>query len=247
MKSDLLTSQILFDEAEKLGFQPQWETDYGLFSVKLSSSKNRQYFFHSSFNLNGELSRMLVKNKHFTRLILDKHNAHNIPYCLPKSAQQLRSFFVQNQPIICKPLLGQRSRGIKLVKTDEELSRYSLKMTFFEKFVQGDEYRYLILMDKVIAVQRKKLNPTSTNPWNLHYTGLKKADWDQKLVDEALRIAKVFYLNWVAVDYILDKQGVAWVLEVNSAPGIVKIHRPDAGVKTNAANLIWKELVKKPF
>jgi len=240
---ELLSSQLLFNEAQKLGLQPKWETEYGLFSVKLPSSSSREFFFHSNLNLNGELSRMLVKNKHFTRLILEKNGFENIPYLLPSSKKELEHFFEQHQPIICKPLLGQRSRSISLISTKRELSHCSLKMTFFEKFIKGDECRYLILNNRVIAVQKKRLAPTSSNPWNLHYIGLEKIDWDRQLVKQSLSIAKLFKLEWVAVDYILDKQNKAWVLEVNSAPGIVKMHQPDEGVKTNVAKLIWKLMI----
>ena len=227
-----------------MGLDPKWETDYGLFSVKLPHLNHRQFFFHTNFNLNGELSRILVKNKHFTRLILEKNGFENIPYLLPSNQVELEHFFDDNQPIICKPLLGQQSRKIKLIKMRNQLAECSLEMTFFEKFIAGDEYRYLVLRNEVIAVQRKKLAPAPNNPWNLYYIGLPKSDWDQQLVQRSIKIAKLFKLKWVAVDYILDEEDLAWVLEVNSAPGIVKIHNPDKGEKTNAARLIWQSLIK---
>ena len=118
-------------------------------------------------------------------------------------------------------------------------------MTFFEKFIQGEEHRYLILNNQVIAVQKKLLQPTKTNPWQLHYTGLSRQAWRQDLVDESLKIAQIFELNWVAVDFMVDEQEKALVLEFNSSPGIVKIHQPDAGVKTNVAKLIWQAVQKR--
>lgn len=243
-KINLKSSQLLFDEAQKLGLEPKWETDYGLFSVKLPESSQREFFFHTNFNCNGELSRILVKNKHFARLILEKNGFENIPYLLPSNSVELKHFFDDYQPIICKPLLGQQSRHIKLIKSREQLAVCSLKMTFFEKYIKGDECRYLLLQNEVIAVQRKKLVPTASNPWNLYYIGLPKSDWDQQLVQRSIKIVKLFKLNWAAVDYILDEEGKAWILEINSAPGIVKIHHPDEGVKTNAAKLIWQALIK---
>lgn len=241
---DLLSSQILFDEAQKLGLNPKWETDYGLFSVSFRNTSKREYFFHSNLNLNGELSRILVKNKHFTRLILEKNNFVNIPFILPRSPEELRYFFDQHQPIICKPLLGQRSKKVYLIKTKERLEKCSLKMNFFEKYIEGEEHRYLILDRKVIALQHKKLSPTRKYPWNLRYTGVDQLNWDEELIDQSLKIASIFKLNWAAVDFLLDADGKAWVLEVNSSPGIVKIHHPDDGIKVNAAGLIWKVLMK---
>lgn len=242
---DLLSSQILFDEAKKLGLNPKWEMDYGLFSVSFHNSSKREYFFHSNLNLNGELSRIMVKNKHFTRLILENNNFVNIPFILPRSPEELRDFFDQHQPIICKPLLGQRSKKVYLIKTKERLEKCSLKMNFFEKYIEGDEHRYLILDGEVIAVQHKTLSPTKKYPWNLRYTGVAQSKWDEELIDQSLKIASIFKLKWAAVDFLLDADGKAWVLEVNSSPGIVKIHHPDDGVKVNVAELIWKVLIQQ--
>ncbi len=241
---NLQSSQLLFDQAKVMGLQPQWETDYGLFSVMAPSqgTSKRQYFFHANLNLNGELSRALVKNKHFTRLILEKNGFENIPYILPTSLEQLANFFDEHQPIICKPLLGQQSRDIYLIKTKQQLKQCSLAMNFFEKYVAGEEHRYLVLKGKVIAVQKKVLQPTKNEPWKLFYTGLEKQNWNRELAKLALQIAQLFQLSWAGVDFIIDQQGKGWILEVNSAPGIVKIHNPNAGVPVNAAKLIWQAI-----
>lgn len=245
MLTNLKSSQLLFDEAAKLGLDPIWETDYGLFSVKLPHQSDRQFFFHSNFNLNGERSRILARNKHFTRLILDQHQVANIPYLLPNSREQLQQFFDQHRPLICKPLLGRQSKGVKLIKTQEQLSDCFLHLTFFEKYIKADEYRCLILQNKVIAMQRKLLRPTFTNPWELHYTNLKTKDWPQELVNEALRIAKIFDLGWAGIDFLVEDNGKSWLLEMNSAPGFVKVHKPDEGEGINVAQLIWQELLSE--
>ncbi|HQM15635.1 MAG TPA: hypothetical protein PLM16_00285 [Candidatus Woesebacteria bacterium] len=254
MPEPIESSTLLFAEAIKLDLDPIWETDYGLFSVCLSRTiarksnlskptQPRQYFFHCNLNLNGERSRILVKNKHFTRLILDKHGMRNIPYLLPESFAQLKQFFFEHRALICKPLLGQRSRGIYLIKDLSKLAKCSLKMTFFEKYVEGYESRYLLLDQKVIAVQKKVLVPTADEPWKLHYTGLEPEKWRPDLMIEAKKVGQIFGLRWLAVDFIIDKDNQAWLLEVNSAPGIVKIHLPDAGIATNAANLLWQTII----
>lgn len=244
MQTDLKSSQLLFEGAAKLGLNPVWETDYGLFSVKLPSQPDRQFFFHSSFNFNGELSRVLTRNKHFTRLILDQHLVNNIPYLLPQSRDQLQEFFKKHQPLICKPLLGKQSQGVKLIKTQKELEGCSLHLTFFEKYIKADEYRCLILQDEVIAMQRKLLKPTPANPWELHYINLEKQDWLQNLASEALRIAKIFQLGWAGIDFLVEESGRSWLLEVNSAPGFVKVHQPDEGESINVCSLVWQELLK---
>jgi D-alanine-D-alanine ligase-like ATP-grasp enzyme len=245
------SSQILFAEAQKLDLNPRWETDYGLFSVELpnpqakkNTSTTRQFFFHTNLNLNGERARFLSKNKHFTRLVLAEAGFKNIPFCLPASRLELEKFFDKHQPIICKPLLGQQSKSIKLISTKNQLNDCSLHLTFFEKFIKGVEYRCLILQNEVIAVQRKELKTTKKSPWQLFYINLKSEKWDKKLMTEAKKIAQVFNLNWAGIDFIVEADGSFWILEVNSAPGIVKIHHPDEGAGVNAANKVWKAVMK---
>ncbi|KUK79591.1 MAG: hypothetical protein XD95_0275 [Microgenomates bacterium 39_7] len=243
--SNVQSSDLLFNQAKLMGLQPRWEAEYGLFSILPVGVKQRQYFFHTNLNLNGELSRILVKNKHFTRLIIEQTGLVNIPYILPSSREQLNDFFEEHQPLICKPLLGQQSQNVKLIQSQEKLEHCSLKMTFFEKYIEGVEHRYLVLNNEVIAVQKKEREPTKDDPWKLFYTGLEKKNWDLKLSKLALKITNLFQLSWAGVDFIVDQQGNGWILEVNSAPGIVKIHHPDAGISTNAAKLIWQAVLKK--
>lgn len=253
------SSQILFAEAEKLGLNPRWENDYGLFSVELPhSEKNknnlptREFFFHTNLNLNGERARFLCKNKHFTRLVLAQANFTNIPYCLPASRLELEQFFEEHQPIICKALLGQQSQNVKLVLTKKQLDECSLNLTFFEKFIKGVEYRCLVLQDEMIAVQRKELRPTLSDPWQLFYINLDTAEQDddvliKKLMIEAKKIVQVFNLKWAGIDFIVEENDNFWILEVNSAPGIVKIHYPDEGATINAAKKIWQAIKKQPI
>ena len=245
---DLKSAALLFDQAQTMGLQPRWETDYGLFSVilpKQNSAQNinkpptREFFFQTNLNLNGSRARILAKNKQFTRLVLAQANLPNIPYLLPGSQEQLLTFFNQYQPLICKPLLGDRSLNVKLITTRQQLANCNLTMNFFEQFIKGIEYRCLVLQDKVIALQKKELIPTDQEPWKLFYTGLDKSRWQPALVSMSKQIAQLLHLELAGVDFIVDAQGKNWVLEVNSAPGITKIHHPDAGVSTNAAELIW--------
>lgn len=221
-----------------------WLVLGGVASQRPSSfTLHQAFFFNTNLNLNGELARILVKNKHFTRVIFERAGIKNIPFILPESMVQLEQFFRQYRPLICKPLLGQRSEKIKLLKTIKQLHNCSLERTFFEKYIEGVEHRCLVLQDEVIAMQRKELRPKPSNPWQLYYIGLLRKNWRADLTEEAIKIARLFQLNWAGIDYLLDKQGSAWLLKVNSAPGIVKIHQPDEGVKINAARLLWQAVI----
>lgn len=249
------TTQLFFDEAQKIGLKPQWETDYGLFSVKMpkdltkqvfSANNNsqaiyqvsRQYFFYSRLNLNGLRSYILSKNKHFTRLVLKQHNLSDVPYILPQNRAELDKFFAKHKPIICKPLLGQCSENVFLIKTQKKLNQCALKNNFFEKYLPGVEYRYLVLKNQVIAVQRKELRPIKNKPWNLFYIGIKPAEWNQRIAAQAVKIAQVLGLGLAGVDFIRDNKDNYSLLEVNSVPGIVKMHQPDAGISFNVARKI---------
>ncbi len=249
-RKTITSSSILFQEAKRLGLNPRWETDYGLFSVesgnlqvKKDQPTTRQFFFHTNLNLNGERARFLTKNKHFTRLVLAEAGFKNILFCLPRSRLELEQFFDQHQPIVCKPLLGQQSKEVVLISTKKQLNNCSLHLTFFEKFIQGVEHRCLVLQNEVVAVQRRELTPTKQKPWQRFYINLEPKKWEEKLVIEAKKIAQVFNLGWTGIDFLVEADGSFSVLEVNSAPGIVKIHYPDEGKKINVAKKIWNAVL----
>lgn len=228
------STEILFTRAKELGLQPRRLNDYGLFEITLKNG-SRQYVFHSKSNLNSQLASYLVTNKHITREILDEHKLPNIPYCLPESKQELRSFFDGHQPIVVKPTYGHGSHGVLFIYQVEQLENVDIFNSVAEKFIKGQEERYLVLNGQVIAVHQKLYDGPINSPETLQRVSVDAAAWNEKQVYMAVQVATVFGLRFAAVDFIVMSDGTFVILEVNSAPGIAWFHAPTSGPSVDVA------------
>ena len=234
------SAKLLFTEAQALGLRPKWLSEYGLFSVQLRRCKC--YVFYSSTNLNGQLSNYLVHNKHAARVILQQHKLPNIPFSLPKNRVELKEFFRKHKMIISKPTKGAHSHNVNLITSDSQLNEVQIQDRIFEQYIQADEWRYLVVGDSVVAVHRKEYDSPINNPETVKRISYEPGEWDKKLISTSLKVASAFSLKLAAVDYLIDSQGKAYVLEVNSAPGIYRFHHPDKGPSINFARMILEAI-----
>ena len=238
----LQSSNLYFNAAKRMGLDPKWETDYGLMSFISGGKKN--FIFFSKTPLNNQMSADLARNKHFTRVIAEQVGLPNIPYCFPSEEKELKLFFNNNKPIIGKPTLGTLSRGVQLIREHSQLFRLDFSDRIYEKYIDGVEYRFLVLMGKVIACQKKPLKLKDGKSWDLKYISLKKDEWSVNMINLSIQAAKALNLNWCAVDLIKDQFKKNWLLEVNSRPGIVHMHHPDNGEPFDIASKVIKAIIE---
>ena len=238
---DIRNAELLFSEAQKLGMKPQWLTDYGLFSIQVR--ERSEYVFYGVSFLNSHLSATLAKNKHITRVILEKHGLPSIPYCLPRNMDEGYNFLYEHGEIIAKPTTGQRSEDVRLIKNKSELTVVPLESSILEKYIKGKEYRYLVLNGKVIAVHLKKYNSPISNPKLHHRFSIEQNDWDLVLVGMSVKIADIFRLKLAAVDFIITPAREKYILEVNGSPAIWRFHVPNHGPAINLARMLLEATV----
>lgn len=231
------SAKILFEEAEKRGLKPVWETQRGLFSVK--SAGKRRYLYYTKLHINSQLGAWICQDKSLARKILEKEGFPNIPYCCSNQVRDVNVFFDTHKTIIQKPQLGERSEDVRLIRKREDIDMSTIEDSIFEKYIEGTEYRCLILNGKTIGMQKKKLRPTDGHPWSKHITNLSPGEWHTELTVVAEDIAKILHMGFIAVDFIIDASGTAWVLELNGTPGLHSFHHPDAGDSVNIAERLF--------
>jgi glutathione synthase/RimK-type ligase-like ATP-grasp enzyme len=238
--NDLLSAQFLYDEAESMGLHPEWLTEYGLFSFEVPG--RTEYVFYGRTSLNSQVASYLATNKHTTRMILQKHGLPNIPFLLPSSFTEAQEFLSVHEKIVAKPTLGQKSQDVHFIETPDQLAHTDLSDKLLEKYIDGTEYRYLVLQGEVVAARRKeRKNPRDLV--NVQRVSLETKEWDERLVNMALQVAEVLGLHFAAVDFLVDSEGKSFVLEVNSAPGISWVHQPDEGPSVNVAKLLLDQII----
>ncbi len=234
--------ELFISTAEAMGLKPKQVSGTGLISIEVGGKE--RYVFHKSSNPNWVQPSWLSENKYMARVIFERNNLPNIPYCLPVDADEAEAFLSTHGKIIAKPIKGKKSQDIILISNSAELAGTDLEDRILEKFVAGQETRFLVSEGKVIAVHLKVYDAPINNPDTVKRISLEKAQWDEKPAQLAVKAAKVIGLKLCAVDFLITKQNEAFILEINSAPGIDRFEEPDEGPPIQLMKIYIEQLVK---
>jgi glutathione synthase/RimK-type ligase-like ATP-grasp enzyme len=128
--------------------------------------------------------------------------------------------------VVCRTLLrASGGRGIVMADKGEEVVDAPLYTQYVKK---RDEYRVHVFQGEVIHKQRKARKLDVENPdWRIrnHENGfifqIEDFEMPQCVADESLKMQDIFDLDFYAADVIYNaKEGKAYVLEINTAPGL---------------------------
>jgi D-alanine-D-alanine ligase len=194
--------------------------------------------------LNSQVDSALVRNKFHTRLILERFKLPNIPYERLTTLEQAERFLQKHKTIIVKPTNGYGAQDINIVTDVRQIAVLNLKEYIFEKYVTGKEMRYLILNGKVIAVHQSEYGTSVAADRDLERLSFAQSEWDEELTNLALRVAQIFRLKFAAVDFLIDKGGKPYVLEVNTSPGLKWFHSPSSGPSVDVATMFLEAMLK---
>lgn len=135
----------------------------------------------------------------------------------PRQHAQGRNLFVGNY-YQCQEWLGQFRDG------------YISKL--IEKVA---EYRVFVGCNRVVWVAKKTPADANAVAWNVarggRFDNVRWDDWDTKVMDAALKAAKVSGTDFCGVDVMVDAEGNPYVLEVNSAPSQTSPYRQSCVAK----------------
>ena len=138
-------------------------------------------------------------------------------------------------PMIIKPVLEGSSIGMsKVEQADELVPAWQLAMAckgevIAERWISGKEYTAAILMDRVLPMIRL-VTPHKFYDYDAKYTandtqylcpcGL-DAELEASLANLMLQAYRaVGASGWGRVDFMIDEAGQAWLIEVNTVPGM---------------------------
>lgn len=137
------------------------------------------------------------------------------------------NMLTKGKVIVCRKVLnGSGGAGIVIAETPEQLVNAPLYVEYIPK---TDEYRVHIVNGTIIDIQRKARRKDVANPnWKVRNLAggfiYSRADLNVPVcvTDVAIRcMEKLGGLNFGAVDVVYNsKRNKAYVLEVNSAPGL---------------------------
>lgn len=131
--------------------------------------------------------------------------------------------------IIARPFIHSKGRNFIVLNNKKELENHWRTGWYYSEFVDKvREFRVHVGHSKVLALMEKH-NPNNGNhAWNRAqndtepFTRVKQSDADEQkllpVLQEAIKAVNALGLDMGGVDVMLDKDGVAYVLEVNTAP-----------------------------
>ena len=224
-----------------MNLQPSWIIQGGLFVI--STPDGDRYINLARSSLNSDVSVSLVKNKFLARQIMQRHDLPNIPFACPQTYAEAEVFLRRHTTIIVKPISGTGAEDIHIVSNMAELQGMDVTKYIFEKYISGVEMRFLVLDGAVIAVHKSDYGISVEANRALERISYSQNDWNPMLVALSLKISLLFGLHLAAVDFLIDPQGRAYVLEVNTTPGLKWFHAPSSGPVVDVATLFLSSLL----
>lgn len=230
--------ELLFSTAAQMGLRPTWIVQDSLFVIPTT---NGEQYINGTLSTN--LSSRLAANKHTARIILERHGLPSMQYINPSSLVEAEKFLATYKKIIVKPLSGTDSRDVHIVESPEQLASFKIHEYILEQYAPGKEIRYLLLDQRVIGVHESQYGESVAQDRALRRISFPEAEWDAELMKLSVQVVKIFGLRYAAVDYIINPDGTAAILEVNSSPGMKWFHAPTSGPAIDVASMFLKAIV----
>lgn len=133
-----------------------------------------------------------------------------------------------NYPVIARPRIHAKGKNFVILKTFADLIRhYSANEQngwYYSEFVDKvSEYRIHCAHGRILNYLRKPNPGNGQIAWNRALNGeafdnVKWSEYDKAVTVEALKAVEALGLDFAGVDVIVDAEGKAYILELNTSP-----------------------------
>lgn len=206
----------------------------------------------------GPLTSGVCMDKDITKKILRSAGINTADWLSVKSVEEIDYDFIEKMgyPVVVKPNCGGSSVATNIIKKKEDIeSAVSLALDYdtevmIEKYIKGDEVTCCIMNGEVLPLIAIKPNAEFFDYTAKYADGgsdeiiVKLEEGLQNKIEEmALKCWKVLKCSvYVRVDMII-KEGVPYVLELNTLPGMTKNSLFPKSAK--AVNMSYTDLLDK--
>lgn len=149
-----------------------------------------------------------------------------------------RSLGVRGKKYVLRPRQHAQGRNLLVVSSLGEMSDFVEQFPDFyisELIDKVAEYRVFVCQNRVVWVAKKTPGNPQDVAWNVarggRFDNVRWSNWDTKVLDAALKAAKVSGTDFSGVDVMVDAEGNPYVLEVNSAPSQTSPYRQQCVAK----------------
>lgn len=131
--------------------------------------------------------------------------------------------------VIARPYIHSKGKNLVVLNNKQELQNHWRNGWYYSEFIDKvREFRVHVGHSKVLALMEKHNPNNGSIAWNRAqndtepFTRIKQAEADDQnllsVLQEAIKAVNALGLDMGGVDVMLDKDGIAYVLEVNTAP-----------------------------
>jgi glutathione synthase/RimK-type ligase-like ATP-grasp enzyme len=137
--------------------------------------------------------------------------------------EKVRAFWAEHGKIIYKSVSGVRSIVAILNSDDgDHIEDVSTCPTQFQKFIEGIDYRVHVVEDEVYPCRIESTAVDYRYPSEDQTTTvLYSTNIPEAAAERCVRLTKSLGLRLAGIDLRIDREGVEWCFEVNTAPGFI--------------------------
>ena len=158
----------------------------------------------------------------------------------------LNSWFETHTHIVAKPIFGSQGKGLKLLSREDPHPDYDMSrgVYYLQEYIEpvasrSCDWRVLVIGGRAMAAMRREGEDWISNIANGGQGH--PAPLEPELAQLAERAVEAVEMPYAGVDLMHDRQGAAWVTEVNSIPawrGLQEVH------SENIASLLVEGFLK---
>lgn len=138
---------------------------------------------------------------------------------------------VETYPVIIKKKTSSRCKDVFLLNSKDEVEKFLKDKNendyFFEEYIEAKkDIRVIVLGNEVVGCVERRIKIKDKKGYK--GIGVKVADKcmiDEKVKEDAIKIAKKLECDFCGVDFILDRNGKHYLIEVNLQPQFISSER----------------------
>ena len=159
-------------------------------------------------------------------------------------------------PVVIRKKTHAQGRGLWVASNYQELSRICQPLGqgnyYFSQLIpKVAEYRVLVAQGRVVWVAQKTPGNPDDVAWNVNQGGrfdnVRWDGWPPAVIENALASWELSKLHFGGVDVMVDAEGKAYCLEINSAPSQTSPYRQSCMAKTFDWMLLNDKLNRREF
>lgn len=184
-----------------------------------------------------------VKVVNTAKAIHEVNNKREFRKVLDDNELSPKTWFNVNDPTITYPCVVRKDyhaqgRNMHLCKNKAELLAACRKYAryYITEYVDKvEEYRVAVVSGRAVWVAKKTPADPKALAWNVakggRFDNVRWGDWPLKAVKNAVEAFNLTTLDFGGVDVMIDKDGNATILEINSAPSLTSPYRQECMAK----------------